>query len=72
MSKLISAQVVIEALSNNLKVGDMVATDRMDDAIFATHPLLPRSSITDSVLVNQELLDQGRDAIKVAQKLSTQ
>ena len=69
VSKLISAQVVIEALSNNLKVGDMVATDRMDDAIVATHPLLPRSSTTDSVPLNQELLAQGRDNIKVAQIL---
>ena len=70
VSKIISAQVLIEVLSNKLRVGGTVATDRMDDAIIATHPLLPRSSMTDSVPINQELLVQVRDNIKVAQTLS--
>jgi len=70
VSLLTSAQVLIEALSNNLKVDGSVATGSMDAAIIATRPSVPLSLLTNSVSVNQEQLVQVRETIKVAQVLS--
>ncbi len=70
VSKLASAQVLIELLSNNLEVAGTVATDTIDNAIVTTHPTISPSELTDSIAVNHELLEQAREAIKVAQILS--
>lgn len=58
VSNIVSAQVLIESLSNTLKVDDADATLKMDDAILTINPQAPTSSLTGQVRINQEQLDQ--------------
>lgn len=66
---LVSAQVLIEALSNNLKVDGIVATGRLDDAARTTHPSVPENALTSSVRINGEMLEQARLAVAAARAL---
>lgn len=70
VSKLASAQVLIEALSNNLKVQGTVATPRIDDAITNTRPSIDPEKLTGTVRINREMLDQARGALNSARALS--
>ena len=70
LATLTSAQVLVEALSNNLKVDGVVATSALDAAISATHPSTPDSALTDSVRINREMLQQARTTIDAARALA--
>jgi hypothetical protein len=63
-----SAQVLIESLSNNLRVDGSIATDSLDNAILATQPTAA-STLTASVTVNQEMLEQARAAVAATRAL---
>jgi hypothetical protein len=70
LATLGSAQVLIEALSNNLNVYGLRATDKLDAAIVSTRPSTPASALTDSVRINSEMLVQVRKAVAAARVLS--
>ena len=69
VSTLVSGKVLIESLSNNLKVDGANATAVMDDAILAVAPSAPDSSLTANVSINQELLDQTIVSIEASKAL---
>ncbi len=66
VSILTSAQVLLEALSNDLRVGGVNATTRMDNSITETMPGITPSTSTDNVLITSEMLSQTITAINVA------
>jgi hypothetical protein len=70
VAKLGSAQVLIEALSNNLYVHGESATDKLDAAIVSTRPSTPASALTGGVRINAEMLVQARGAVAAARLLS--
>ena len=69
LSKLVSAQVLIESLSNTLKVHGEVATSKLDTAIMYTHPSVSPGQLLGSVTINMEMLEQAREALYAAQVL---
>ncbi len=70
VATLISAQVLVEALSNSLKVDGVVATAGLDAAIKATHPSTRDSALTGDVRINAEMLRQARTAVEAARTLA--
>jgi hypothetical protein len=69
VANVVSGQVLVEALSNNLKVGGVVATAVMDQAIATTRPRTSR--MTDSVRITSGMLEQARLALIAAQVLDS-
>lgn len=69
MTRVVSGQVLVEALSNNLKVGGVVATGVIDESIKITRPGISASQLTAGVHVTQGLLDQTRVSLAAAQVL---
>jgi hypothetical protein len=70
LATLTSAQVLVEVLSNNLRVDGSVATAALDAAIRNTHPSVPDNGLTAGVRVNPEMLDQVRTAVAAARALA--
>ena len=68
--KLTTAQVLVEAVSNNLNVNGSRATAAMDQSIITTRPTTPDNLLTSSVRINQEMLTQAKDALASAQALA--
>jgi hypothetical protein len=70
-AKVVSAQVLVEALSNNLKVGGVNATGVIDQAIAITRPGVTSSQLTGSVRVTSGLLKQVQVALAAAEVLDS-
>jgi len=68
VANVVSGQVLIEALSNNLKVGGVVATVVMDQAISTTRTA---GKMTDSVRITSGMLEQTRISLTAAQVLDS-
>ena len=66
----VSAQVLIEALSNNLRVNGVLATTAMDNAVLISMPSAPESETTGNVRITQQMLDQSSSALQVARQLA--
>ena len=66
---VISGQVLVEALSNNLRVGGVIATAVIDQSIVTTRPGITGGQLTDSVHITRDMLDQTRVALAAAQVL---
>ena len=66
LSNIISAQVLLESLSNDLNVMGTDSTDRMDNSILATTPDTPLNLMTDNVTISADMLSQTRSAIETA------
>ena len=66
---VVSAQVLVEALSNNLKVGGAIATAVVDQSIISTHSGVTGSQLTGNVLITRGMLDQSRASLAAAQVL---
>ena len=67
VANVVSGQVLVEALSNNLKVGGVVATGVIDQAIQITHPQVASSQLTSSVRVTAGMLQQTQGALAAVQ-----
>jgi len=65
-AKLASGQVMVEALSNNLKVDGVVATSVIDEAIRITRPGMESNALTHSVRITDNALKQTLAAITAA------
>jgi len=65
-AKLASAQVMVEVLSNNLKVDGVVATSVIDEAIRITRPGMESNAPTHSVRITDNALKQTLAAIAAA------
>ncbi len=66
VSTLVSAKVLVEALSNNLSVDGNNATSKMDDAIKTVNPQAPSSSMTGKVRINEKQLQQTKVSISAS------
>ena len=71
VATIVSAQVLIESLSNNLKVGGLRATDALDNSILTVRPTVAGGALTGDVRINQEMLDQTRETLDAASALTT-
>ena len=66
VAKVVSGQVMVEALSNNLKVDGVVATSVIDEAIRITRPGVANNALTRSVRITDNALKQTMAAIAAA------
>ncbi len=71
VANVVSGQVLVEALSNNLKVDGVVATGVIDQSIKITRPGISSSQLTSSVRVTQGMLDRARVSLVAAQVLDS-
>ncbi|HFD79524.1 MAG TPA: hypothetical protein ENK05_03880 [Gammaproteobacteria bacterium] len=70
LSILVSAEVLIESLSNNLRVDGMPARAALDNAVAITHPETSSDGYTGNVRTNAEVLQQVRQAVDAARSLT--
>jgi hypothetical protein len=63
--------VLVEALSNNLKVRSVVATSVIDQAIKTTHPQVTSTQLTSRVRITQGMLDQAEASLAAVQVLDS-
>lgn len=68
MMEVVSAQVMVETLSNNLRVNSVVATGAMDDSILTTYPA--STSLTASVRVTAGLLNRTKTMVNAASAIA--
>jgi len=71
VANVVSAQVLVESLSNNLKVGGVIATQVIDQAIMTTRSGISASQLTGSVRVTQGMLTRARVSLAAAQVLDS-
>jgi len=67
VANVVTGQVLVEAMTNNLKVNGVVATLVMDQAISTTHPSVQSSELSDSVLITSGLINQAMLSVAAAQ-----
>lgn len=67
-ANIVTAQVLIESMSNNLNVGNANATARLDTAIALTRP--SATLFTGGVLISADMISQASTAIAAAQALA--
>jgi hypothetical protein len=70
VTTIVSAQVLIESLKNELRVNGVSATAAMDNAITAIRPGVPAAALTASVPNNRQALVQAALAISAAAEIS--
>jgi len=66
VATVVSGQVLVEALGNNLRVGGVIATDRIDQAIQLTHIDVNSDQLTDNVRITTSMLQQTQVALAAA------
>ncbi|MCK4951677.1 MAG: hypothetical protein KAS48_07650, partial [Gammaproteobacteria bacterium] len=59
VSNIVTSQVLLEAMNNNLRVNGDVATNAMDYAIGVSLPGAPSTAITQNVVINQAMITQA-------------
>ena len=70
-AKVVSAQVLVEALSNSLRVGGVIATEVIDQSIAITRLMVTSSQMTGSVRITSDMLKQAQVALSAAQVLDS-
>jgi len=70
-AKVVTSQVLVEALSNSLRVGGVIATEVIDQAIAITRPMVTSSQMTGSVRITSDMLKQAQTALSAAQVLDS-
>ncbi|MEZ5543289.1 MAG: putative Ig domain-containing protein [Pseudomonadota bacterium] len=69
VANVVSAQVLVETLTNRLRIGGVVATSTIDQAIAIARPDITTAQLTESVTVTGQLIEQTRIALAAAQVL---
>ena len=67
-ANIVSGQVLIEAIGNDLYVNGAPATTLMDNAITLTSP--NATDTTSAVKITQDIIDQTKAAVKIASKMA--
>lgn len=67
VASVVSAQVLVEAMSNNLRVGGVVATNVIDQSIRSTHAGISNTQLSGSVRINSQMIGQAGIAVAAAQ-----
>jgi hypothetical protein len=60
VANIVSAQILLEAMRNELRVNDVDASSAMDDALLVTYPSASTGTSTDNVLIPQPAISQAR------------
>jgi hypothetical protein len=71
VAKIVTGQVLVESLSNTLKVHGIIATLVLDQAIVTTRPLIGVEGLTGGVRATEGMLQQTLQALMVAGKLDS-
>jgi hypothetical protein len=71
VAEMVSAQVLVEALRNELKVDGLVATGTLDEAIGITQPGISTSLLTAGVRIPAGMLEQTKVALAAARVLDS-
>ncbi|MGB5472479.1 MAG: putative Ig domain-containing protein [Gammaproteobacteria bacterium] len=71
VAKVVSGQVLVEALANTLKVGGIIATPVIDQSIEATRPGISSDNLTQSVRITDGMLEQTRTALAAARAVDS-
>ena len=66
---VVTAQVLVELLSNNLRVNGVIATNIIDQSILSTYPGISSNQLTGSVRVTNDVLSELRTAIAAVRAL---
>ena len=69
VANVVSGQVLVEALSNNLKVDGVIATAVIDQSIKTTRPRVSSSQLTRNVRVTQGMLKRAQVSLAAAHVL---
>ncbi len=71
VANVASGQVLVEAMSNNLRVGGVIATQVIDQSIISTHAGSGSPQLTDSVVITAQMIQQAQVAIAATQVLDS-
>jgi hypothetical protein len=71
VAEVVSAQVLVEALRNELRVDGLVATGTLDQAIRTTQPGISDAQLTSGVRVTAGMLDEAKVAVAAARVLDS-
>ena len=71
MAKVVSGQVLVEALANTLKVGGIIATPVIDQSIETTRPGISSDNLTQGVRITDGMLQQTQTALVAARALDS-
>ena len=71
IAKVVSAQVLLEASRNKLKIGGLIATGMIDQAITTTQPGISPSQLTSSVRATPRMMKQMEVSLAAAQVLDS-
>jgi hypothetical protein len=67
VANVVTGQVLVEAMTNTLKVNGVVATVVIDQSISTTHPSTKTTQMSDSVRITSGLLEQAAFSVAAAQ-----
>lgn len=70
MARITAAQVLIESMTNSLRVDGKVATSALDQSITQTNPTIESSKLTDGVVNNKKVLDQTRESVDATRNIA--
>ncbi len=71
VAKVVSGQVLVEALANTLKVGGIIATPVIDQSIETTRPGISSDNLTQRVRITDGMLQQTQTALAAARALDS-
>jgi hypothetical protein len=71
VANVVSGQVLVEALSNTLRVGGVIATDVIDQSIEITRSQIRSSQLTGNVRITPGMLKQTRVALSAVQVIDS-
>jgi hypothetical protein len=71
VANVVTGQVLVEAMTNTLKVNGVIATVVIDQAISTTHPSVKSSQMSDSVRITSGLINQVQLSVAAAQVLDS-
>jgi hypothetical protein len=67
VANVVTGQVLVEAITNTLRVNGIVATVVIDESISITHPQTKTTQMSDSVRITSGLLEQASLSVSAAQ-----
>ena len=71
VAKVVSGQVLVEALANTLKVGGIIATPVIDQSIETTRPGISNNNLTQGVRITDGMLQQTQTALAAARAVDS-
>jgi hypothetical protein len=67
VANVVSAQVLVEAMSNSLRVGGVIGTNVIDQSILSTQKGVSNTPLSSSVRINSQMIRQAGIAVAAAQ-----